>query len=141
MRYKHIRDMVREEKEADEMAVHDRESLKLMKYERALYTIGRVLLGYKGRKIARERRRQLRLEEAAKRFAEREEALRRHEETQRRLEVLRKDEQLAATIIQAAYRSRLARKRVARIREDNRRTRAATMMQQMIRFRGARHEA
>lgn len=63
LRYKHIRDMVREEREADEMAVHDRESLKLMKYERALCTIGRVLLGYKGRKIARERRRQLRLEE------------------------------------------------------------------------------
>ncbi|CAM9116310.1 unnamed protein product [Ectocarpus sp. 4 AP-2014] len=141
MRYKHIRDMVREEREADEMAVHDRESLKLMKYERALCTIGRVFLGYQGRKIARERRRQLRLEEAGKRFAEREEALRRHEETQRRLEVLRKDERLAATIIQAAYRSRLARKRVARIREDNRRTRAATMIQQMIRFRGARHEA
>ncbi|CAM9337704.1 unnamed protein product [Ectocarpus fasciculatus] len=141
MRYKHIRDMVREEREADEMAVHDRESLKLMKYERALCTIGRVVLGYKGRKIARERRRQLRLEEAGKRFAEREEALRRHEEALRRLEVLRKDEQLAATTIQAAYRSRLARKRCARIREDNRRTRAATMIQQMVRFRGARHEA
>ncbi len=45
------------------MAIHDRESLQLMIYERALCTVGRVVLGYKGRKIARERRRQVRLEE------------------------------------------------------------------------------
>lgn len=45
------------------MAVHDRESLRFMIYERALFTVGRIVLGYKGRKIARERRREVRLEE------------------------------------------------------------------------------
>lgn len=55
--------MTREEAEADTMAIHDRESLQLMIYERALCTVGRIVLGYKGRKIARERRRQVRLEE------------------------------------------------------------------------------
>ena len=45
------------------MAIHDRESLQLMTYERALRTVGRIMLGYKGRKIARERRRQVRLDE------------------------------------------------------------------------------
>lgn len=45
------------------MAIHDRESLRVMMYDRALSTIGRVVLGYKGRKIARERRRQVKLEE------------------------------------------------------------------------------
>lgn len=45
------------------MAVHDRESLRHMIYERALFTVGRIVLGYKGRKIARERRREVRLEE------------------------------------------------------------------------------
>lgn len=40
------------------------------------------------------------VEQASKRFAVREEALRRHEETERRLAALRKDEQRAATIIQ-----------------------------------------
>lgn len=62
-RHKHIRDMVREEGESDAMAVHDRESLRVMVYERALHTIGRVVLGYKGRKIARQRRREVQLEE------------------------------------------------------------------------------
>lgn len=62
-RYKHIRDVVREEAEADAMAVHDRESLRVMVYERALSTVGRIVLGYKGRKIARERRRQVKLDE------------------------------------------------------------------------------
>lgn len=45
------------------MAVHDRESLRVMVYERALKTVGRIVLGYKGRKIARERRRQVKLDE------------------------------------------------------------------------------
>lgn len=45
------------------MAVHDRESLRLVLYERALNTVGRIVLGYKGRKIARERRRQVKLDE------------------------------------------------------------------------------
>lgn len=45
------------------MVIHDRESLRLMIYERALFTVGRVVLGYKGRKIARERRREVRLAE------------------------------------------------------------------------------
>lgn len=62
IRYKHMRDMVREEGEADAMAIHDRESLRVMMYDRALYTVGRIVLGYKGRKIARERRRQVKLE-------------------------------------------------------------------------------
>lgn len=42
---------------------------------------------------------------------------------------------------QSVCRGRLARLRVRRIREDNRRTRAATLIQQMVRFRAARHEA
>ena len=42
---------------------------------------------------------------------------------------------------QAACRGRLARVRVQGIREHNRRMRAATMIQTMVRFRGARHEA
>eukprot|EP00903_Cladosiphon_okamuranus_P009107 g8702.t2 len=141
MRYKHIRDVVREEAEADAMAIHDRESLGLMLYEQALNTVGRIVLGYKGRKIARERRRQVKLEEAGKRFAEREEALRRHEEAQRRLEILRQDEQRAATMIQATWRGRMAKLRVRGIREENHRKRAATLIQQMVRFRAARHEA
>ena len=62
-RYKLIRDMVKEEAETDAMVVTDRESRRLMEYHRALSTIGRVVLGYKGRKLARERRREDKLEE------------------------------------------------------------------------------
>ena len=61
-RYKHIRDMVKEEAETDAMVVADRESRRLMEYHRALSTIGRVVLGYKGRKLARERRREQKLD-------------------------------------------------------------------------------
>lgn len=62
-RYKAIREMVKTEAEMELMMIVDRESRKLRDYYRALSTIGRVVLGYKGRKIARERRKEARLEE------------------------------------------------------------------------------
>lgn len=55
--------MVKEEAETEAMVVIDRESRRLMEYHRALSTIGRVVLGYKGRKLARERRREEKLDE------------------------------------------------------------------------------
>lgn len=55
--------MVKEEAEAEAMAVVDRFSGQVREYHRALSTVGRVVLGYKGRKIARERRRKVKLEE------------------------------------------------------------------------------
>lgn len=63
VRYKIIREMVKAEAEAEIMAIHDRDSRRLREYHNALATVGRIVLGYKGRKIARERRREVRLEE------------------------------------------------------------------------------
>lgn len=62
-RYKHIRDMVKAEEEMDAMAIADRDSRRLRDYHQALSTVGRIVLGYKGRNIAKERRREARLEE------------------------------------------------------------------------------
>lgn len=62
-RYKKIRDIVKAEGEMEAMAIADRDSRRLRDYHRALSTVGRIVLGYKGRKIAKERRREARLEE------------------------------------------------------------------------------
>lgn len=55
--------MVKAEGEMDAMAIDDRDSRRLRDYHQALSTVGRIILGYKGRKIAKERRREARLEE------------------------------------------------------------------------------
>lgn len=55
--------MVKEEEEADLMAIADEESRRLREYDKALLTLDRIILGYRGRKLARERRREARLEE------------------------------------------------------------------------------
>lgn len=68
-RYKSIRDMVKADGETELMMIADRESRQLRDYHRALSTIGRVVLGYKGRKIARERRKEARLEEVSDHLA------------------------------------------------------------------------
>lgn len=67
IRYKYIRDMVKAEGEAEKMFVEDMNSRRLREYHQALGTVGRIVLGYKGRKIARERRREVRLEEVQQR--------------------------------------------------------------------------
>lgn len=59
-RYKRIRDLVKMDEEIEKMMIADRESRQLRDRDRALATIGRVVLGYKGRKIARERRKEAR---------------------------------------------------------------------------------
>lgn len=62
-RCKRIREPVKEEAEAEGMAVADADSRRLRKYDLALANIGRVVHGYKGRKLAREKRRQIRLKQ------------------------------------------------------------------------------
>lgn len=62
-RCKLIREMVKEEAEAEGMAVADADSRRLREYDLALANIGRVVHGYKGRKLAREKRRQIRLKQ------------------------------------------------------------------------------
>lgn len=58
-----IRELVKEEKEADLMAMADEEIYRLREYHKTLFTLKRLMLGYRGRKLARERRREARLEE------------------------------------------------------------------------------
>lgn len=64
-RYKHIRELVREDAEAQDMAIADEDSRYLRDYHRALATIAGGVLGYKGRKLAREWRRKGRVKQVA----------------------------------------------------------------------------
>ena len=64
-RYKRIREMVKADKEEEVMAVADKDSHRLREYYKALDTLGKIIWGYRGRKLARRRKREARLEEVA----------------------------------------------------------------------------
>lgn len=55
-RLKAIREILRAETEAETMALTDGESHDLRAYHRALCTIGRVVLGFRGRQIVKSRK-------------------------------------------------------------------------------------
>ncbi|CAM9103157.1 unnamed protein product, partial [Choristocarpus tenellus] len=141
IRHKIIRQIVKEEQANEAMACSDSESHLLRVYIKGLDTLSRLVLGYKGRKIARARKKELHLEKATQRMHENEIALNKYQEKQRRLELLRNNLERTVTIIQAAVRGMIARIQVRELREDIRQNLAAIRIQCMVRFRGARLEA
>ncbi|CAM9714262.1 unnamed protein product, partial [Phaeothamnion confervicola] len=136
-----IRQRVREDKEAELMAVEDARSRAHRKDQSALRTIERAIFGYLGRQKALQKRRERQLAKAQARVQEKLAALERYQREQALLAVRRLEKDRWAAKLQAFWRGVLARRRCARIMAERCRGTAVTRIQLMCRYRSARLDA